>query len=323
MKKVIFILLALCAVVVFVLWSTTAEESQSVTEKVSFSKSAKQIPESLVKQHGNNPANKADESNNPKLELNSANQTKELSCFEKYRQKPEWKDIEAIVGSIYMSGEEAAGEGVYQQIPLDAVKSYADAGDANAMFHFGSETMWNSSFGLYFNPINQNPGNTTKERQEKAQQHKVDLEAFHKGANYAYRAAVHGKLGGILEVSLVSKSVLRKMVRSQRQREDIEEFLIHRHAYLNLLEQVHKNDSELLLFFQNDEEIKGDLTMVYGVVGPDSDTLERIKTDIDERSLKLRERWESDRLSLGLEPYPDVIPERLDSLLEEMKNECR
>lgn len=244
------------------------------------------------------------------------------TCSDKYQSRPEWKEIEAIISSIYMNGEEAAGQGVYQQMPVDAVKSYADAGDETALLHYGSEVMWKAAFGVYLNQINRNPNEAREELKKRVKQHRPNLDAFYTGADYAYRAAVKGKLGGIMEVSSMSRGLLRRVIRSDMPMEDVKTVLIKRHAYLNLMQRIHTNDAELLLFFSGKDELEEDLGVIFEGKAQDDFLVATLKEEIASESEKLLEQWGNDRARLGLPQYPDVIPERLELLLSNMEREC-
>ncbi|WP_223671276.1 hypothetical protein [Kangiella shandongensis] len=246
----------------------------------------------------------------------------ELPCYQKYQKKPEWKEIEAVLSSIFMNGDEAAGQGVYQQLPIAAVKSYADTGDKDAMFHYGSELMWKAAFGMHLNSINRNPGETLSELSERAKKHNPDFDEFLQGADYAYRAAIKGKLGGIMEIAILEKRLIRRMVKSGSSTEDIEKALIHRHASLSLMQKMHTNDPGLLTFFSGADEFQDDLNTIYSEQELQPEIREELESKIKTHSQQLLQQWKSDRQALGLEPFPDVMSSRLDQFLADMEQEC-
>ncbi|RDX38207.1 hypothetical protein DZA50_00685 [Kangiella sp. HD9-110m-PIT-SAG07] len=248
---------------------------------------------------------------------------RQLACLERFRSQSEWKEIEAILSSIYMNGEEAAGQGVYQQMPLEAVKSYADSGDKSAMLHYGSELMWKSAFGVHINPINRNPGESTEAMGERAKKHQPDLERFYEGVGYAYQAAVLGKLGATMEISSLSKGLLRKMVRTGQPKKSILEVFVQRQAYLNLMQKVHQNDEVLLAFFSSSDELQEDLDLLFQEVEIKPNKLAQIKAKIGQESKRLIEQWEKDRSRIGLTIYPELMPKRLAVFFGKMERECR
>ncbi|AOE50565.1 hypothetical protein [Kangiella sediminilitoris] len=246
----------------------------------------------------------------------------ELSCSQRYRQKPEWKEIEGVISAIYMSGEEAAGEGTFQQIPLEAVKSYADAGDKDAMFHYGSEVMWKAAFGVHMNTVNREPVLSSKDFKQQVQDHKPDLEQFLNGTDYAYQAAVQGRLGGILEITAVENGLIRRMVKAEFPVSTLEDVLVHRLSYLGLMEKIHTNDPSLVSIFKSGDELQEGLEVIYGEENIPPEIEHEITQKTQVFSSKLIDKWEADRHRLGLEPFPDVISPRLDQFLADMKREC-
>lgn len=247
-----------------------------------------------------------------------------LTCMERYRAQPEWKEIEAVISAIYMSGEEAAGEGTYQQIPIEAVKSYADSGDSSAMLHYASETMWRSAFGTYLNKINRDPNEDMEKLKQKTKLHKPDLEGFFQGANYAYLAAVEGRYGGVMEITSMSRGLLHRLSRDEEAMDKSMKVLIKRHAYLELLQSIHQNDKELLSFFVREDEFQKDLEVVFRGEEPEPEPsqLEKIQRQTKQQSQQLHQQWEADRRRRGYELYPDLWPKRLEEFFEKMEKEC-
>ena len=245
-----------------------------------------------------------------------------LTCMERYRAQPEWKEVEAVISAIYMSGEEAAGEGTYQQIPIEAVKSYADSGDSSAMLHYASETMWKSAFGVYMNRINRDPSVDDKQLGKRAGQHKPDLEGFFHGADYAYLAAVEGRYGAVMEITSMSRGLLHRLSRDEEALDKSLNVLIKRHAYLDLLQSIHQNDKELLTVFILENEFQKDLEVVFRGEEPEPSQLEKIQGQIRQQSQQLHQQWEADRRRRGYQLYPDLLPKRLEDFFEKMEQEC-
>ena len=246
-----------------------------------------------------------------------------LTCMQKYQQQPEWKEIEETINSIYMNGEEAAGKGVYQQMPKEAVKSYADAGDKSAMLHYGSAVMWKSAFGVHINQVNRDPTERMENRKERIKKHKPDLKTFKRGMDYAYQAALLGKLGGIMEIASLQKGLLRRMARRGSSEQEIRDMFIMRHAYLNLMQKLHQEDSALLLFFFGEEELLEVFEYLYGDKKNKEKLLLELKSDIKVSSQKLIKTWEHDRRLQGVDIYPDIMPPKLDKFIADMETKCR
>lgn len=283
----------------------TATNSTKVSEKVE--EGAQQEPQK------SEATSESEESSKP---------VEEPSCYERYQRKPEWKEIEAVLSSIYMNGDEAAGQGIYQQLPIEAVKSYADTGDKDAMFHYGSEVMWKAAFGVHLNSVNRNPGEPLSQLRQRAKKHKPDVDNFLLGAGYAYRAAVQGKLGGLLEIVAGEKMLIKRMVQSGSSSENIEKALMHRHAALSLMQTIHADDPGLLMFFSSDDEFEEDLAVIYSEQEIQPELREKLQNKIKHRSERLLQKWKSDRQILGLEPFPDVMRPKLDEFLNSMEQEC-
>ena len=125
-----------------------------------------------------------------------------------------------------------------------------------------------------------------------------------------------------MEVSSMSRGLLRRVVSSDMPMEDVKTVLIKRHAYLNLMQRIHTNDAELLLFFSGKDELEEDLGVIFEGKTQDASFVATLKEEIASESEKLLKQWGNDRARLGLPQYPDVIPERLELLLSNMEREC-
>lgn len=317
----------LCLLLLVGAWFYLTQEPEPVTVEVTIEpnidvEQASQSSDSLITEADD------EERINPieKIETSDTNESDDgestLTCMERYKAQPEWKEMEAVISAIYMSGEEAAGEGTYQQIPIEAVKSYADSGDSSAMLHYASETMWRSAFGTYLNKINRDPNEDMEKLKQKTKLHKPDLEGFFHGADYAYLAAVEGRYGGVMEITAMTRGLLHRLSRDEEAMDKSMKVLINRHAYLDLLQSIHQNDKELLTVFILESEFQKDLEVVFRGEEPEPSQLEKIQRQIKRQSQQLHQQWEADRRRRGYELYPDLLPKRLEDFFEKMEQEC-
>ena len=61
------------------------------------------------------------------------------------------KQFNQALQDVYLSGEQMAGEGVYQNMSFENLKPLADANNPDAMMVYGSEMIWYSATGIRVN----------------------------------------------------------------------------------------------------------------------------------------------------------------------------
>lgn len=323
MKKGLILLLPILLLMTAWVYFSKESEAFVIEPKTKSEESIKQVGEEALSSELETKEKKVEIVDGSGVSKSSIENGSTLTCMERYRAQPEWKEIEAVISAIYMSGEEAAGEGTYQQIPIEAVKSYADSGDSNAMLHYASETMWKSAFGTYLNTINRDPNEDMEKLEQKTRLHKPDLEGFFYGAGYAYQAAVEGRYGGVMEVTAVSRGLLYRLSRDEEAMDKSLQVLINRQAYLELLQTIHQNDEVLLTIFVEEDELKEDLDIVFKGEELEPSQLEKIQRQIKQQSQQLHQQWEADRRRRGYELYPELFSKRLEEFFEKMEKECR
>lgn len=247
---------------------------------------------------------------------------KQQKCVANYEDKPEWKEIYGVISDIYQSGVEAAGKSAFQQLPIDSLKSYADAGDKSAMFHYGSALMWKGGVGIYLNYPGQveQLAEPEKYKQVIPKNHNPDIELFNKGAEYAYQAAVKGKFGGIFEIVNMKLMMLRKMKKQGFSEEQVLNEMVHAASYLKLVKYIHSNDKALLFELNYDYYITDNVKNIW-----DKD-IEGIKVKVeqlsDEAVTKMIKDWKTNRERLGLEESPDLLSPKLEKFYRDNVEIC-
>ncbi|WP_146205082.1 hypothetical protein [Kangiella spongicola] len=243
-----------------------------------------------------------------------------LDCHTRYQKHPNWQEISDIYESFYLSMGEMMGEHHYQQLPLDAVKSYADAGDVDAMFHYGSELIWKGGFGIYFNELNRAETLTQEERKERINNHQPNLPMLEQGAGYLVDSATQGKLGGLIELQLLSHHILKRQMSREDNYENTKQALMLSMAYEALLMQVFINDADMMqgfLFADDREELIQQFLKDY----PQQE-LESIEQEASKIKERLFGYWQDKRESLGLPIYPDKFPPHLEQHVKDKRRLC-
>jgi hypothetical protein len=247
-------------------------------------------------------------------------ETKYMDCHARYQQHENWQKISDIFESFYMTIEEMSGEHHFQKMPLDAVKSYADSGDADAMFHYGTELLWKGGFGFYFNELNRSPVETHQERRELSSNHQLDLPVLEEASDYLMRSAALGKLGGIIELKLIHQHILKKQIRNNKHPESIKDALVLNIAYENLLEEVFVNDYGIIKTFLFAEESK----QLFETVAKQYPSIDMVA--IREEALAkndlLFNNWKRQREDLGAAVHPDKFPANLEQHMSNKEKEC-
>ncbi|RDX38209.1 hypothetical protein DZA50_00695 [Kangiella sp. HD9-110m-PIT-SAG07] len=245
----------------------------------------------------------------------------EMDCHQRYQQHENWQRINDIFEEIYMTGDEMAGEHYFQKMQLEAVKSYADAGDANAMFHYGTELIWKSGFGFYFNDLNRSEHLTQAERRERAENHQLDMASLEQGAKYLLDSATRGKLGGVVELKILHHHILKRQMRSNKDVESIKRAIMLDIAYEEFLESVFIKDMGVMEGFLYSGDSKKLIDEFLGQYPDENlDAIQEKATNIQNR---LFDYWREQREKFGLPVYPDRFPEYLEQHMVNKNKECQ
>ena len=320
MKKVIIILgalflLLLLFLVLFYLTSDTGSLHQNEAElKAEIQvddRESRAMEKSLQDDHGDAPQ---------EVGTNISGKEAALNCHARYQKHPNWQEISDIYESFYLSMGEMMGEHHYQQLPLDAVKSYADAGDVDAMFHYGSELIWKGGFGIYFNELNRAETLTQEERKERINNHQLNLPMLEQGAGYLVDSAIQGKLGGLIELQLLSHHILKRQMSRKANFENAKLALSLNMAYEALLMQVFINDADMMQDFLFADD-RAELVQQFLKDYPQQE-LESIEQEASKIKERLFGYWQDKRESLGLPIFPDKFPPHLEQHVKDKRRLC-
>ena len=248
-----------------------------------------------------------------------------LSCHQKYQQQPEWKEIEDILSTIYTSGEEAAGQGIYQRMPIETLQSYAESGNPKAMFHYGSALMWKGSVGIYLNY----PGEVERiinadSYKNKHRHHKPDLEVINLGSDYLYKSAVKGRLGAFMETAFTQQATVRRMNRdgfdfSEEQKLTL---LARSMANFKVMEYVHHNDEFLAEIVDYEYFTSKLLDELYPEKEHKEEVLKKLNSQVTLIYQTQKSQWISDRNYHGLPAQPKLFNRRLERFYIEHIKVC-
>lgn len=323
MKKVLAVLLVLVLAVgtVIMLWE---EESFHVNNTTKTKTSDNNIDFIEFKIEGSSPSTQAPvvTDNSPQVRVEDE---KELSCHEKYQQQPEWKEIEAILSSIYMNGEEAAGQGVYQRMPIESLRSYAESGDPNAMFHYGSALMWKGSVGIYLNYPGEVERTINADKYKNMyKHHKPDLEVIKQGSDYLYRSAVKGKLGAFMENAFMQQATVRRMNKDDFDFSEEHKLTLLASSMANfkLMAYVHENDEFLAEVINYEYFTSKLLDELYPEKEQKEETLKKLNSQVARLYQTKKSQWISDRNYHGLPVQPQLFNPRLESFYIEHIKVC-
>lgn len=249
-------------------------------------------------------------------------------CMEKYTKDPRWIGIYKRFEGLGLSGEELAGTDSYQQLPLDSLKAYADAGDKKAMYLYGVEIMWKSVFGYYMNENYRSPLGFTEELKKQIKQHKVNLEEYQKGADYVYQAAVQGKLIGLMEIASQQSALIDRMQEDGFSQEALIDQAVKAHGYLLLMREVYQHDEMLYEILRYAKSLDNNLTrIVEGNKEITTESMRKMKKGVVARAEKefqtLKTSWGNDRNYHGLEPYPNLFTAQEEEYYRQSQLDCQ
>lgn len=211
-----------------------------------------------------------------------------------------------IIEGFYLSDEQMMGDGVYQNMPFEALKPLADSNDPQAMMVYGSDKIWQSATGIRISR-SESQYRTQNQTQEIVKNHQIDLEGIKEGEDYLFRAAVFGKIGSIFEASMLLDLTARQMDRKEYKDNSIEDILVKSNAYKKLLSDIFKNDIALRGAFLSSDDPFKNIQRLYADHGDFEDIKKRIESGAQMMYQKLKVRWENDREYYGFEIYPDYL----------------
>lgn len=245
------------------------------------------------------------------------------SCLKQLGLYDNFLKVYKKLEDLGMSGSQLAGVDGYQQVPLESLRSYADANDLDAMYLYGVELLWKSSLGFYQNQNYRDQSLTSEQIREQVRNHEFNNEQFQRGKNYLYKATVKGKLIGLLEIGLMHKTASKKLAETGASQSELIEFLSEGYAYLELVKDIYQKDPLLiqeagLEWYTIEKYIKTGM--------PDADmddVMPLVESSVEKHVHRLKSQWITDRNYYGLDIYPDIFTNEEEALYEKGQNiEC-
>ena len=318
MKKIIIILgtLLLAFLILYYLISDTGSlhrNKAKLKKEVQVNERESQVTEKSVQDSRRAVTEKVDANINEK-ESN-------IGCHQRYQQHENWQRVNDIFAEVYINDAELSGEHHFQEMQLEAVKSYADAGDPNAMFHYGSELIWKGGLGIYFNELNRSGSLSQSERKKAIDNHQLDMMALEYGSKYLLDSATLGKLGGIIELQLLHHHIFKRQVEHGKDIESIKNAMMLSLAYEQLIEEVFINDSLMMDGFQFTDE-KKNLMKKLSKQYPEIELAE-IQEEANNIQGRLFNYWREKREKLGKPIYPNKFPDYLEQHMANKNKECQ
>ncbi|RDX38208.1 hypothetical protein DZA50_00690 [Kangiella sp. HD9-110m-PIT-SAG07] len=230
------------------------------------------------------------------------------ACLKKEGLREEFLKIYQKLESLGLSGTQLAGQGSYQQMPLESLRSYAQANDVNAMYLYGLETMYKASLGIYMT-LSYHEESDAENISERARNHNFDKKLFNEGKRYLYQAAVQGKVIGLGEISALHRLGAEKLSKQDVKSEVLHQFVAEGFAYTLLAKDIVRDDEFLI----DEIGLKSKTFERYLKQALPGTKIEQIKSELkkasEESYLRLKDRWDVDRTYQGLEVYPDIFTE--------------
>ncbi|WP_146205083.1 hypothetical protein [Kangiella spongicola] len=241
-------------------------------------------------------------------------------CLNQLGLRDDFLNVYKKLEGLGMSSSQLAGVDGYQQVPLESLRSYADANDLDAMYLYGVNLLWKSSLGFYLNENYRDQSLTSEQFSEQVRNHEFNREQFQRGKNYVYKAAVKGKLIGLLEVGLMHKTASKKLAETGVSQSELIEFLSEGYAYLELAKDVYQKDP---LLIQEAGLEWHTIEKFIKTAMPDADmndVMPLVESSIEKHLRRLKRQWTTDRKYYGLEVYPDTFTDEEEALFEKAQS---
>lgn len=241
-------------------------------------------------------------------------------CLNQLGLRDDFLNVYKKLEGLGMSGSQLAGVDGYQQVPLESLRSYADANDLDAMYLYGVNLLWKSSLGFYLNENYRDQSLTTEQFREQVRNHEFNREQFQRGKNYVYKAAAKGKLIGLLEIGLMHKTASKKLAEKGVSQSELIEFLSEGYAYLELAKDVYQKDP---LLIQEAGLEWHTVEKFIKTAMPDAemnDVMPLVESSIEKHLQRLKSQWATDRGYHGLEVYPDTFTDEEEALFEKAQS---
>lgn len=221
------------------------------------------------------------------------------------------KQFNHALQDVYLSGEQMAGEGVYQNMSFENLKPLADANNPDAMMVYGSEMIWYSATGIRVNRAD-SQYRTQEQTKNIIKTHKVNLNGVIQGQEYLYKAAVFGKEGAIFESAVLLDLVARNLNKEDTDEKLIMELLSKSLSYKKLIIDIHQHDPSFRGIFGQSMDPFNNIQRLYADREDYAEIRKQIESDAENMYQELKERWEHDREYYGFEIYPDYLKGELE-----------
>ncbi|WP_228638729.1 hypothetical protein [Kangiella koreensis] len=216
------------------------------------------------------------------------------------------KQFNQTIQVFYLSEDELAGEGVYQGMPFETLKSLADSNDAKAMIIYGSEKIWFSALGVRLSGPDSRY-RSSDQTKDIVNHHKVDLDGINEGESYLYNAAIFGKVGAIFEMTLLLDMAAKRLDAKSGDEVVIQELIAKSLAYEKLQVDIHQSDPALKGMFLDSVGWRDSIQRLYADREDYADIKNRIEAGAEILYQDLKQRWEHDREYYGFDIYPDYL----------------
>ena len=241
-------------------------------------------------------------------------------CLKQLGLRDDFLKVYKKLEGLGMSGSQLAGVDGYQQVPLESLRSYADANDLDAMYLYGVNLLWKSSLGFYLNENYRDQSLTTEQFREQVRNHEFNREQFQRGKNYVYKAAAKGKLIGLLEIGLMHKTASKKLAETGVSQSELIEFLSEGYAYLEWAKDVYQKDPLLIQEAGLEWHTVEKFIMTAMPDADMNDVMPLVESSIEKHLQRLKSQWATDRGYHGLEVYPDTFTDEEEALFEKAQS---
>lgn len=216
------------------------------------------------------------------------------------------KQLNQTIQDFYLSEDELAGEGVYQGMPFETLKTLADSNDAKAMIIYGSEKIWFSALGVRLSGPDSRY-RSSEQTKDIVNNHKVDLDGINEGESYLYNAAIFGKVGAIFEMTLLLDMAAKRLDAKSGNQKVIQELIAKSLAYEKLQRDIHQSDPALKSMFLDSVSWRNSIQRLYADRKDYDEIKKQIESDAEILYQELKKRWEHDREYYGFDIYPDYL----------------
>ena len=325
MKKIAIVGIFVAAIIAVVIFITQSDETQSGAQQ-----DTPQQNETLKAQGSTLTSNESlssddiQEAEQELVETENTVDAETQSHCEQMANSPDITKYRELSLETYNEVYAQVGDSTYEKLPLESVRSYADNGEASAMWHYGVEVMWKEALGSYRNPVNQEKPLTQEELWEVLKKHDPNFEMFNHGKEYAFRAAIQGRVGAILETANMETFLARQIKIREGRDKDAIDTLASAVAHIRLMEYIHRNDPSVIANMRFEERIKNKISTVYNYEEfmQSEERSEQLNTKVKQLLSELEKQWKEKRLEHNKPLHPDLFEDELEAAFMDYADEC-